>query len=74
MTPITSTTPTTPAPDAAPDTVTITRDELRGYIEAQFFLSALHDFGVDNWEWYGDAVDAADAEVFEALRNAGFPE
>lgn len=38
--------------------VVIRKDELDVYIEAINKLAALEDYGVDNWEGYGDAMQS----------------
>lgn len=40
------------------DTVTISMKEYKELTEASAILDALYAAGVDNWEWYGDALDA----------------
>lgn len=37
--------------------VTITKEEYRDLQRAQAKLEALEVAGVDNWEWYGDALE-----------------
>lgn len=39
------------------ETITITCKEYRQLRNDSLFLSILQDYGVDNWEWYDDAVD-----------------
>ena len=39
------------------DTITITREEYHGLKNNSLLLSILQDYGVDNWEWYDDALD-----------------
>lgn len=38
--------------------VVIRKDELDVYIEAINKLAALEDYGVDNWEGYGEAMES----------------
>ena len=42
----------------AVDNVTISKKRYRKLVEAERKLSALEDAGVDNWEWYGDAMQS----------------
>jgi hypothetical protein len=37
--------------------VLIEEDELQGLLEANEKLTALEDGGVENWEWYDNAVE-----------------
>lgn len=38
------------------NTITITMERYKELLEAESTLIALQDAGVDNWEWYGDAM------------------
>lgn len=38
------------------DQVTIPKDEYDSLLKDSAKLRALEDAGVDNWEWYGDAM------------------
>lgn len=38
------------------DTVTIPKEEYESLLEASLKLSCLENAGVDNWEWYGEAL------------------
>lgn len=38
----------------------ITQEEYEQLIEARKKLNALEAAGVDNWEWYGDAMENID--------------
>ncbi len=40
------------------ETVAIPKKEYEQLIEDQRVLSALKRAGVDNWEWYGDALES----------------
>lgn len=40
------------------DTVTIPKKEYDELLQAQRELNALHAAGVDNWDWYGDAMES----------------
>jgi hypothetical protein len=40
------------------ETVTISKTESERLVEGQLELNALHQFGVDNWCWYDDAVSS----------------
>lgn len=46
--------------------IQITLSEYRDLKEDSWLLQELHDAGVDNWEWYGEAymryIDRKDAE------------
>ena len=39
------------------DTVNVPRNEYEDLLERSAFLAALEDSGVDNWEWYDEAVN-----------------
>ena len=39
------------------ETVVITKKRLRDLEDAELKLTALEQAGVDNWEWYYDAID-----------------
>jgi hypothetical protein len=39
-----------------PDQVTISQEEYDYLRQNSLFLMALRQAGVDNWEWYGEAV------------------
>ena len=50
------------------ETVQITMKELKRYQERERKLSALENAGVDNWEWYGDAMaEFEDDETAEEI-------
>ena len=50
------------------ETVQITMKELKRYQERDRKLSALENAGVDNWEWYGDAMtEFEDEETAEEI-------
>jgi hypothetical protein len=36
--------------------VTITKEEYDKLLDDSIFLNCLRNAGVDNWEWYGEAV------------------
>lgn len=38
------------------DTVTISKKEYEDLLRSQAMLDTLEAHGVDNWEWYGDAM------------------
>lgn len=38
------------------ETITISKQEYASLRESQLMLEALEEAGVDNWEWYGDAM------------------
>lgn len=38
------------------DTVILSKEEYDYLIERDEILSALEEYGVDNWEYYGDAL------------------
>jgi len=40
--------------------VTITKKEYDKLVEDSKLLDALHSGGVDNWEWYEDAIEAVE--------------
>jgi hypothetical protein len=44
------------------ETVTISKTEYERLVEGQLELNALHQFGVDNWCWYDDAVSSIHEE------------
>jgi len=44
------------------ETVTISKTEYERLVEGQLELNALHQFGVDNWCWYDDAVSSIQEE------------
>jgi hypothetical protein len=44
------------APATPDDTITLSQEEYDNLREDSLFLSALREAGVDNWEWYGEAV------------------
>ena len=39
-----------------PKMISISQDEFNRLVEARNILEALEAAGVDNWEWYGDAI------------------
>jgi hypothetical protein len=39
------------------ETITITKAQYNELIDDQLRLLALQQSGVDNWDWYGDAMD-----------------
>lgn len=39
------------------ETVTIPKSHYKELVEDSHILNALRLFGVDNWEWYGEALD-----------------
>ncbi len=41
------------------DTVTITKKEYEKLLRSEKLLDALHNGGVDNWDWYSDAYNEA---------------
>jgi hypothetical protein len=43
--------------------VTITKDEYENLKRDKRKLDALERNGVDNWEWYGDAMSSIDEEA-----------
>ena len=50
------------------ETVQITMKELKRYQERDRKLSALENAGVDNWDWYDDAMaDLEDEETAEEI-------
>ena len=48
--------------EQADDVVLIPADELRALRSADATLDALHSWGVDNWEGYGDALSGKDPD------------
>lgn len=44
------------------DTVTLTRKEYEELCDRDHKLQCLENAGVDNWEWYGDAMEAYNDE------------
>lgn len=38
--------------------VVISKDQLKFYIDRLSELEALESYGVDNWEWYGEAMES----------------
>lgn len=46
----------------AEEMVTITKKEYESLIRDSKLLTALEDAGVDNWDWYSDAYQAAFGE------------
>lgn len=42
--------------------VEITVKEYKRLLESQRILDALEAAGVDNWEWYGDALSSLDED------------
>jgi hypothetical protein len=47
------------------ETVTITKAEYHRLLDADRTLDALYAGGVDNWEWYGEALAALDEDEEE---------
>lgn len=47
------------------ETVTIPKKEYEALIRSNKLLDALHDAGVDNWDWYSDAYNEAFPEKDE---------
>jgi hypothetical protein len=39
------------------DQVTISQEEYDDLRQDSLFLAALREAGVDNWEWYGEAIN-----------------
>jgi hypothetical protein len=46
-------------------TVEISKLEYQELLRAEAELSLLHNSGVDNWEWYGEALEGLDEEYDE---------
>ena len=44
------------------ETVTIARKEYNELLSDQRFLECLRGAGVDNWEWYGEAIEAFNSD------------
>ena len=44
------------------ESVTISKAEYEQLLEDQQFLKALYAAGVDNWEWYEEALNILDEE------------
>ncbi len=44
------------------ENITITKKEYEALLAAKRKLRALENAGVDNWEWYGDAMEAMNDE------------
>lgn len=42
--------------------ITISKELYDQLTRASEELNALHNAGVDNWEWYGDAISSLDEE------------
>lgn len=42
------------------ETVTITKERYKELLHSEKVLSALYDGGVDNWEWYEEALSSMD--------------
>lgn len=54
------------------DTTTITFSRLAELLKAELELQALHDGGVDNWDWYDDSMpDEADLDAIDEAAKAG---
>lgn len=47
------------------ETVTIPKTEYSALIKASVKLNCLEKAGVDNWEWYGDAMEEFNSEMGE---------
>ena len=47
------------------ETITITKKLYDELVESQNILDALYSHGVDNWEWYGDAMEDLEKEENE---------
>lgn len=44
------------------DSITITLDEYNELLRESQILNALFANGVDNWEWYGDAIESLNSQ------------
>ena len=54
------------------NTTTITFPRLAELLKAELELQALHDGGVDNWDWYDDSMpDEADLDAIDEAAKAG---
>jgi len=54
------------------NTTTITFPRLAELLKAELKLQALHDGGVDNWDWYGDSMpDEADLDAIDEAAKMG---
>ena len=47
------------------ETITIPLDEYNELCRSTALLQALQNAGVDNWDWYGDALDQFNEEYPE---------
>lgn len=41
----------------AEEEITITKKRYRELLDCELQLNCLHNGGVDNWDWYGEAMD-----------------
>lgn len=48
------------------DTVTISKKQFDDLLEDHLFLNCLKNAGVDNWDWYDDAI-----QEFNKIYNEG---
>lgn len=48
--------------DISNDTFTISADRYNELIRSEKILNALYAGGVDNWEWYGEALENLDED------------
>jgi hypothetical protein len=48
---------TTPETKDQEETVTITKKQYQELLDDSLILNCLRNNGVDNWEWYGEAMD-----------------
>jgi hypothetical protein len=51
--------------DQENQTITISIREYEDLIDDSLFLNALRNAGVDNWEWYGEAIREYEEEKKE---------
>lgn len=50
--------------------VQISKDDLIQLVEDQLCLNALYEGGVDNWEWYDEALNEVSSEDIDRVANS----
>lgn len=49
--------------------ITITMEEYELLLDDSIFLACLHDVGVDNWDYYGEAISEYNRQNQERFNN-----
>lgn len=52
------------------ETITISTDRYKRLLETERILNALYAGGVDNWEWYDEAMDSVEFDDDEEDEDA----